>query len=53
MWAWETKAEWYELDTDELEEVMKAGEMDEYIEEYGKFPGFTADGMKVNQYQST
>ena len=31
--------------------AMKADEMSEYIEEYGEFPGFTADGMKVNQYQ--
>ena len=53
MWAWETKAEWYELDANELEEVMKAGDMDEYSEHFGKFPGFTADGMKVNQYQYT
>lgn len=53
MWAWETKAEWYELDANELEEVMKAGDMDEYTEHFGKFPGFTADGMKVNQYQYT
>jgi len=27
--------------------------MDEYTEHFGKFPGFTADGMKVNQYQYT